>query len=241
MKVGVTGASGKLGKRLIQSLITEHEVVTFGRQESDVNWTLGITPSPNQLSGIDVLIHLGWSLKDRKNDFHLNVGGTATLASAANSSGIPFLFVSSVAATSSSFYGISKLGAEKLVAENHGFTVRIGLIPESNNYSGNLDKFLGIYPSLPSLISITRYEDFESFIRKWLVPEFRRSTTSEPELCLSFFEKSKNVFAGNSRIAIPIPFFAIKTILFLGNVFTLRARNLQDALSSVTTTCLERK
>ena len=104
MKVGITGATGRIGDKLIERLKEENEIITFGRHNSDIPWTLGVIPAPDQLKDLDVMIHLAWSLKDRVKDFHLNVGGTLLLAQAAKKSEIPFLFISSIAATSHSEY-----------------------------------------------------------------------------------------------------------------------------------------
>jgi len=240
MRVGITGSSGRVGKLLIANLLRNHRIVTFGRQNSDIEWTLGVKPSPTQLSQVDVLIHLGWSLEARKTDFHLNVGGTAGLASAARDSGIPFLFISSVAALSNSSYGLAKLKAEDAVAREKGFSLRIGLIPEANRYADISKKTIGIYPQFSCLINITRIEDFIGFIDKWLEADFRKSLPPKPVTLVSSAGTPREILS-SARIAIPVPYFLITGALFIGSFISLRARNFQDSLISVTTTHLEQK
>jgi hypothetical protein len=240
MRVGVTGGSGRVGQLLVTNLQRNHVVVTFGRQNSDIEWTLGVRPSPNQLLQVDVLIHLGWSLQERNADFHLNVGGTATLASAARDFGLPFLFVSSVAASSKSSYGLAKLKAENAVAKEQGFNLRIGLIPEANRYSANSKKFLGIYPQIPCLINITNIDDFEDFIEKWLEADYRKSLPPKPVRLVSSTMTPREVLS-RARISIPLPFFLLKRVLFVSSFVSLAARNLQDSLLSVTTTPWEQE
>lgn len=240
MRIGVTGGSGKIGKRIIQHLLTKHSVVTFGRQQSDVSWTLGVRPSPFELSKVDVLIHLSWSLLDRENDFHLNVGGTAALAAAASDSRIPFLFISTVAASSDSRYGLAKLKAEEAVTRENGFNLRIGLVPEANRYADNSKKTIGLYPQLPCLINVTKLKDFEDFIDKWLDAKIREGILPQLVTLVSSSETSKAVLS-KARLAIPIPYVLIKRALFLGGYFSLQARNFQDSLNSVVTTKLEQK
>ena len=235
MRVGVTGGSGRVGKLLVANLLRSHEVVTFGRQNSDIEWAIGVRPSPMQLSQVDVLIHLGWSLQERSTDFHLNVGGTATLASAARDFGIPFLFVSSVAALSKSSYGLAKLEAEDAVAKEKGFSIRIGLVPEANRYAAYSKKFFGIYPQIPCLINVTNIDDFEDFIEKWLEVDYRLSLPAESVTLVSSAVTPREVL-GRARIPIPIPFFLIKGILFVSSFISLGARNLQDSLLTVITT-----
>jgi hypothetical protein len=240
MRVGVTGGSGRVGKLLVAHLLRNHGVVIFGRQNSDIEWALGVRPSPNQLSQVDVLIHLGWSLQERNADFHLNVGGTAILASAARDFGIPFLFVSSVAASSKSSYGLAKLKAEDAVAKEKGFNLRIGLIPEANRYASNSKKFFGIYPQIPCLINITNIDDFEDFIEKWLQAHYRESLPAKPVTLVSSAVTPREVLS-RARISIPLPLFLIKGALFVSSFVSLGARNLQDSLLSVTTTPWEQK
>ena len=238
MRIGLTGGTGRLGKLLIGNLVSEHQVVTFGRQSSDIDWTLGVRPSPLQLSQVDVLIHLSWSLLDRENDFHLNVGGTGLLAAAARDSGVPFLFISSVAALSNSRYGLAKLKAEEAVTRETGFNLRIGLVPEANRYAGDSKKSIGIYPQLPCLINVTKFKDLRDFIGKWLMSEFKESAPTQPFTLVSSVEKPRKLLS-NARIVIPVPYFLISGSFLLGGYFSLRVRNFQDSLKSVVTTKLE--
>ena len=240
MKIGISGGSGRVGTLLKQKLLRKHEVVTFGRANSDIGWTLGVRPSPFELSRVDVLIHLSWSQLDRENDFHLNVGGTAALAAAASESRIPFLFISSVAASSNSSYGLAKLKAEEAVARENGFNLRIGLIPEANRYANNSKKIIALYPQLPCLINVTKLKDLEDFIDKWLDTKFGEGILPQLVTLVSSRDTPKAVLS-NARLAIPVPYVLIKGALSLGGYFSLQARNFQDSLNSVVTTKWEQK
>jgi hypothetical protein len=241
VRIGITGASGKIGRQLVQTLRMHHQVISFGREDSDIEWAMGVMPSQLQLKEVDVLIHLAWSLKDRRNDFHLNVGGTGSLSFAAKRSGVPFLFISSVAASSISNYGLAKAEAEKLVIENDGQIVRVGLIPKVNRYSKFSTKLIGVYPNLPKCIRITPYKTFEEFILEWVSKENNNSVSQKYILLSSEKWGPKKVFSGTSRVMLPLPYTLIRFVIYLARNFSLRARNLEDALNSLITITSETK
>lgn len=235
MKIGVTGASGRIGEKLIERLKEEHQVVTFGRNNSDFPWTLGVIPAPDLLKDLDVFIHLAWSLRDRVKDYHLNVGGTLLLAQAARNSKIPFLFISSLAATSFSEYGKSKAAAEKLVLGESGDVIRFGLVPEFNGYTNSKVRLVAFYISLPKQVEITRFESICTSIEDWIKSAKNKSAISTCSTVLSGDLSSKNLFAKKSRLAVPAPSLIIRTFLLASTPFSLRARNLYDALKTITT------
>lgn len=241
MRIGITGGSGKIGMQLTQTLKNHHEVILFGRQNADIDWAMGVMPSKLQLKDVDVLIHLAWSLSDRRKDFHLNVGGTGSLSLAARKSGVPFLFVSSVAASSISNYGLAKAEAEKLVTENKGQILRIGLIPDANRYSSYSTKLIGLYPKLNESIHVTSYKKFEEFINDWIGKENSNWNSTKFYEVVSGKYSSKEVFSGKSRIMVPIPYNLIMGMILLSRNFSLRVRNLEDALRSVMTNTAESK
>jgi hypothetical protein len=235
LKVGITGATGRLGSRLVEYLSKEHEVITFGRAFSDKPWTLGVIPSAAQLNEIDVLIHLAWSLRDRERDFHLNVGGTLVLAQAAQTSRIPFLFISSVAANSNSDYGKSKAEAERLVFDCLGTVMRIGLVPDLNRYTGTRTRHFSLYPNLEFKVPVTSFELLKKSIDDWIVGRDEGIHESNLKTILSGEIGAKELFAQDSRYLISIPLLIIKFSLATCAPFSLRARNLRDAMLSVIT------
>jgi dTDP-4-dehydrorhamnose reductase len=235
VKIGVTGARGRIGEKLIERLKEEHQVVTFGRSNSDFPWTMGVIPAPDLLKDVDAFIHLAWSLRDRVRDYHLNVGGTLLLAQAARNSKIPFLFVSSLAATSSSEYGKSKAAAEKLVLEELGDVIRFGLVPEFNGYTNSKVKPVAFYISSPKQIEITRFELICTSIEDWIKSAKNELSASSIITVLSGALSSKHLFAKKARLAVPVPLVTIRLFLLASKPFSLRARNLYDALKTITT------
>ncbi len=235
MRIGITGANGRLGNGIIDYLSQEHEVVSFGRSDSNHHWTLGVTPSQQQFASIDVFIHLAWSLRDRTADYHLNVGGTLVLAQAAQDSKVPFLFISSVAAESESSYGKAKLEAELLVLECGGSVMRLGLVPDSNRYTKTGDKYFSIYPNFGFKIPITTFEQFTRAIDEWIFSDRKQNCMSGKRELLSGKMRSKDLFTNNSKLAIPVPLPLIKLVLSICGPFSLKARNLLDAMLSVRT------
>ncbi len=231
----MTGASGRIGRLLVEHLSLTHEVITFGRSNSDYLWTLGIIPTESQLKDINLIIHLGWSLRDRSADFHLNVGGTLLLAQAAHKSKIPFLFISSVAAASTSEYGKSKAEAEILVLDCLGTVVRIGLVPQSNRYEESRKRYLTFYPNFKFKIQTTSIGLLYKTIDEWISQSRIGSISDTLKTVVSTETDAKSVFSSTSKFMLPIPLIFIKFILSICKPFSLKARNLGDALLSVTT------
>jgi dTDP-4-dehydrorhamnose reductase len=236
MKIALTGANGGLGSLLRKSLENEHEIITFGRHHSDFAWSLGVVPSPEQLEGIEAIIHCAWSTTARKEDLHLNIGGTGVLSRVAQESQIPYLFISSVAAMSQSFYGRAKLQAEALVLENHGTCLRIGLVKESNPYLSNVKKFIGIAPRLPGYVNVTEFKALEHFSKTWLAQVQTDDQKTEIETVISSNLFATSMFARQYKIPIPVPFWALKIILNSTRTIFLRSSNLLDAMNSLVST-----
>lgn len=235
MRIGISGASGRLGRALVEHLSKQHNVIAFGRSNSDHLWTLGVVPSPSQLNDIDLFIHLAWSLRDRSADYYINVGGTLLLAQAAHAQKVPFLFVSSVAATSNSEYGESKARAETFVLDYLGTVIRIGLVPELNRYEIPRKRILSFYPDFRVKIQTTSFNDLQKVIDDWIHLDRMNFSGNELRTVLSSEVEAKRVFSQNSDLPLPIPLPIIRFLLGICKHFSLRARNLNDALLSVTT------
>ena len=236
MKIALTGSSGGLGSLLLDDLKRKHEVVTLGRENCDVSWALGEVPSPEEMQGIEALIHCAWSTKDRKQDFHMNVVGTLSLARFAETNVIPFLFISSVAALSDSYYGIAKREAEVLVEQQHGSSLRIGLVPQSNPYLDENKKFLGLTPSFPGCINLTEFQMLSSAINTWTEEIHAKDFSPGIKTSISSSVEAKEQFLKQYRHAIPIPMWILRVILVTSKRVTLKAANLLDALNSLNTT-----
>jgi hypothetical protein len=235
MRIGITGANGRLGRGILNHLRQHHEVTTFGRGDSEHFWTLGIIPPQSQLKDLDVFIHLAWSLRDRAGDYHLNVGGTLLLAQAAEAAQIPFLFVSSLAVTSNSAYGKSKAEAELAVLDCSGMVIRVGLVPELNRYELAKKTKLSVYPNFKHKIHVTSMEVLCQAIDKWIVSCNEGSLASEVTVLDSVETEAKKVLSPNSKLVLPIPISMIRVVILICKPFSLKARNLGDALLSVTT------
>ncbi len=236
MKIGITGASGQLGRVLQSRLGEDHEIVTFGRERHSIPWTLGISPTVTQLSQLDVFIHLAWSFQDRRKDIDLNVGGTLVLSQALNQSEIPFLFLSTIAAGNKSFYGHSKLLAEYHVLNLGGYVIRPGLMHGLNTYKLPRTKFLAVIPAFSGDIHLTHINDLEEAIRCWI-----RSTNMQPShhSTLTIVGKKvnfKDYFKGNSKYCIGVPLVLIESSLWVLSLLSLKYRNLRDSFVSLKST-----
>lgn len=237
MKIALTGRSGKLGSQLFSQLSKNHEVISFGRHESDFPWSLGISPTVESLDKVEAILHFGWSLHDREKDFHVNVGGTALLAYRAAEMGIPFLFISSVAALSDSYYGRAKLEAEKFVHNAAGVSLRIGLVPEVAEYGiPQTKKLVWLVPNFPTDVHITRLDDLLEFVDQWLVC-VKANKALLPRVTLVGERVSfEELFGSKVKIKINIPRGAIYMFLKSTKIFSLRSRNMLDAYQSIFTT-----
>jgi dTDP-4-dehydrorhamnose reductase len=150
MKVLITGASGKLGSELANHLASEGvHVTTLGRRAlnsrfENYSWSLGMSPKPEAFIGVDCLIHLAWSTKDRGLlDFHLNVGGSSKLLEMSNAMGVKVINVSSLSTLNpTSMYGKAK----ELVEESNanGINLRVAKI-ENVNHLKNLNSMQKLY------------------------------------------------------------------------------------------------
>ena len=235
MKIGITGATGRIGERLVEHLSQKNEIVTFGKAGSNYPWALGVIPSPKQLEEIDVLIHLAWSINDRERDFHLNIGGTLLLAKATRESAVPLLFISTIAATSNSQYGQSKAQAETVVFNNQGTVIRIGLVPNLNRYTETKNQIFSFFQNLEVKIPFTSYELLQNSVDECTSKKSEKFSVLKIHTILSGEASAKDIFAQNTKLALPIPIFVIRFLLSLFGQFSLKARNLNDALLSITT------
>jgi dTDP-4-dehydrorhamnose reductase len=164
MKVLITGASGKLGSELANHLASEGiHVTTLGRRAlnrrfENYPWSLGMSPKPEAFIGVDCLIHLAWSTKDRGLlDFHLNVGGSSKLLEMSNAMGVKVINVSSLSTLNpTSMYGKAKEFVEQ--SNSNGINLRVAKIENTDqfknlNYMYKLFRKFSIIP-VPGDLSV---------------------------------------------------------------------------------------
>ena len=136
MKVLLTGASGRLGNKIMSYLSNNGiEVRTLGRNtpNSDTgnySWALGMSPNPQSFVGIDCIIHLAWSTTDRGDyDFHVNVGGSSKIIECSVLSKVKIINVSSLSVLNPvSNYGKAKKSVEEI--NRGGVNLRIAKLEE---------------------------------------------------------------------------------------------------------------
>lgn len=122
MKFLITGGTSYIGKSIKTYLIdNSHEVIEVGRT-SEFEWALG-QPLP-KFESVDFLIHLA---HDRTRSFTQNVQDVIELYSTYKGKSI---FISTLSAHSESLsvYGRSKFAQERLVLQNEGVVLKLGLV-----------------------------------------------------------------------------------------------------------------
>jgi uncharacterized protein YbjT (DUF2867 family) len=137
MNVLVTGASGRLGRKITNGLRDNGVgVTTLGRKALDsetpnYSWSLGMSPNPQAFEGIDCVLHLAWSTRDRgSKDFHMNVGGSSKVIEASILLGIRTINFSSLSVLNpTSNYGKAKKIIEEI--NESGLNLRIAKFEES--------------------------------------------------------------------------------------------------------------
>jgi nucleoside-diphosphate-sugar epimerase len=238
----MTGASGVLGSPILKKLEENFTVVKLGRSDGDYPWELGVELDPTDFLGIDAVLHLAWSLSDRENDFHKNVGGTAQLARFAKELGIPFIFVSSIAALGDSYYGRSKRQAEIYVEALGGVTVRAGLVREASKYFSESRCFrIGFVPNLNGYVHLTEVGTLISLLIDILKNRSQIQTSdAQIKTLITSVEPVQDFFRTTGKLNVKIPDCLIEIFLFLWSRFDLTGRNYQDSYRSLKST-LERK
>ena len=242
MKVLMTGGSGILGSSILSRFGEEFSIVKLGRTARDYPWELGVELDPTDFLDVDAVLHLAWSLSDRENDFHKNVGGTAQLARFAGDLRIPFIFVSSVAALGDSYYGRSKRQAEIYVEALGGVTVRVGLVREANKYFRESRWFrIGFVPNLSGSIHLTKIESLVDLLIDILKNGSPLQTSgTQMETLITSTEPVQNFFKTTGKLNLKIPDCLVGAVLFFWSRFDLAGRNYQDSYRSLKST-LERE
>ncbi len=142
MKVAVSGATGFLGRHIVQALLAQgHQAVALSRRPFADNavphlaFDLGrLCPTPDDFTrlGIGGLVHCAWDFVPRGAEYaRVNLGGAQRLLAAAKEGGVSHLIdISSMSAFPGcrSTYGKIKLQVEAIFAEAGGMILRPGLI-----------------------------------------------------------------------------------------------------------------
>ncbi len=133
MRILITGASGAIGKKIIEKLMEQNqpELLVLSREKSEI-FSRGVMARTGDLldpeslnaacEGIDIVIHAAGLThsSDQQAYFSVNLKGTENLLRAAKTNGVKkFVFISSrTASENGGAYAESKLQAEKAVSDS---------------------------------------------------------------------------------------------------------------------------
>ena len=188
MKVAVSGATGFLGRHIIEALLAHgHEPVALSRRPFVHNavphlaFDLGrVCPTPGDFArlGIEGLVHCAWDFRARGEQYaRLNLSGTQLLVEAAKQGGIGRLIdISSMSAFPGcrSNYGKVKLHVETIFSDAGGVILRPGLIwgDKPGGMVGTLDalvKRLRVVPMIGSgthPLFLVHVDDLAELVRR---------------------------------------------------------------------------
>lgn len=181
----MTGKNGFIGKILATILQEQgHEIVSI-YLDSSKKYFLGDDVDVQDLAQFDYFIHSAHDFDAcGRSIFKTNFLGAISLLSAVHRCKIPILFISSLAAHSStkSWYGYTKLCLENSVSLFGGNSVRLGVLPlelEGNKFAklvkgGHLLRFVLCPGNKRTFFYMTKLEDIERclyrFIKQSLSP-----------------------------------------------------------------------
>jgi nucleoside-diphosphate-sugar epimerase len=169
--IGVTGATGYLGRSLIAALRESSlNVVEYRRTSPNTapNGTVRALdlsePIDTQLfEGVSCVVHTAWDLRetDPRRAWECNVNGSKRLLEAALGAGVQrFIFISSMSAYfgTKQDYGLMKLAVERAVLESNQIVVRPGLV-----YGGDAGGMVLTLTKLARLPLIPVFRDAHQF------------------------------------------------------------------------------
>jgi nucleoside-diphosphate-sugar epimerase len=236
MKIAMTGASGRLGSAVYKELASDFEVVKLGRNSGETPWCLGEIPTIESMNGVSALFHFAWSLHDRKKDSDLNERAVERLADFSSKLNIPFVFISTSAASSKSEYGLSKRAAEHIVSSFSGTNLRIGIVPGANRAVriGQRSKPQFV-PVFGVGIHLTCLQELVNWMKIFVV---KSSNLYEQQnvVLISDYVDVEDLYSSDYLFRLHIPErILFNTSKFL-SYFSRRFRNLCDSVAAIRTT-----
>jgi len=233
----VTGANGLVGGIACDALVdagfrTRRLVRRPEAGSEDRHFVLGCEVAPEELSGVDVLVHCAYDMKvtGRREVWETNVFGTRLLLDAAVAAGVRrTIVISSMSAYPGTrqLYGRAKLAAEMDARSRGALSVRLGLV-----YGERWGGMAGVLRRLAStpmvLIICPRSHQFTTHEAD-LAAAFRRLATGGvlPEGPLGLAHPEPQAFAtilrafskrGNPPILVPIPWRAVYAVIRLAEL-----------------------
>jgi nucleoside-diphosphate-sugar epimerase len=159
-RLGVTGASGFVGSRIVDRLKRQGTaVVQLGRQPAagERRFDLREAVSPRLLAGVDVLVHCAYDFRPHRWEDvrRVNVDGSLRLFAAARAAGVQrIIFLSSISAFDGcrSLYGRAKLMVEEEARRTGGIVIRPGLVFDDGppgGMVGAIGKLIAATPVVP--------------------------------------------------------------------------------------------
>lgn len=227
-KVLITGAGGKLGKKLGIYLSRKYEVVPWTRIDGDI----GIT---KKFKKVDYVVHLASCMNgdDKYQCNNTNVEGMKNLISYYDDKRLrKFIFVSSMAVflndgkynhNSNSWYIRTKIAAEKLLEKsNINWTIiyptaiidfndkKVGLVQKlTGGFPGSLMSKIGSCDRVVSYVEISKcMKDIENSLRS----EKQKRLSYSKFLTVSDFENEMLHKFGGYRLFFRIPVWVLKLL-----------------------------
>lgn len=161
MQLGVTGASGYVGRALVARALQEgHAIVSLGRRPTATmahrSADLAAPVSPTLLEGLDAVVHLAANTDGADTSPEQELAFASELAAQAATRGCRMVFLSSQAASpgAPSVYGRTKAAIEASVLGHGGTVARAGMVYGSapGGLYGVLDRAVRRLPLLPALV-----------------------------------------------------------------------------------------
>jgi len=162
MRIALTGASGYVGRTLLQALRKAgHDTHAWSRRECPAPWhRYDLAPDPHTLpwEGCDALIHAAhdFTARDDADNLRLNIKPSVALLRTARQAGVRrLIFISSLSSFDGtrSTYGRTKLAIEKECLAHGGMVIRPGLVwgDHPGGVMGALERIVTRLPVVPCL------------------------------------------------------------------------------------------
>ena len=256
-RIGVSGATGYLGAEITRTLRESgHIVIEYVRAPVSPSQRLfAITDSGIEIGStddIELFIHCAWVLSGKAREAATrNTRATQELLKKLRTSNIQMIFISSMAAfpEARSWYGRSKLDAEKAVVEGGGIVVRPGTVFGGLNRGivGAIEKVVRVFHVAPvfggrnTWLYVVRVERLSAILEV-----IARSSSSWAGQVLSIFDPPQRSLADLYRmlarnantwvVCVNIPAAPCVAILRFCEWMGLRLPLRSDSIVSITNT-----